>query len=237
MLWTVGRVAVQLPLSLTAAPAQSDKALRQPAASSPANAMLDAYKKEAVADIDRMHEFTQQMVDQVFSFGELGFQELETSKYLTDILKKNGFSVQDGPAGIPTAWVASWGSGRPVISLGSDIDCIPQASQKPGVAYHDPIIAGAPGHGEGHNSGVPLNITAALAAKRIMDREHLPGTLKLWPGVAEELVGAKAYYVRAGVFKDVDVCIFAHVGANMNVGWGDSGGNGMVSVEYDFKGE
>ena len=130
---------------------------------------------------------TQQMVDQVFSFGELGFQEFETSKYLTGMLEKNGFKIERGTAGMPTAWMATWGSGKPVIALGSDIDDIPQASQKPGVAYHDPIIEGAPGHGEGHNSGVPLNITAALAVKKIMEREHLPGTLKLWPGVAEEL--------------------------------------------------
>ena len=74
-----------------------------------------------------------------------------------------------------------------MIALGSDIDGIPQASQKPGVAYHDPIIAGAPGHGEGHNSGQAVNITAALAVKKIMEREKLPGTIKLWPGVAEEL--------------------------------------------------
>ena len=70
---------------------------------------------------------------QVFSFGELGFQEIETSKYLTGILEKNGFTVERGIAGMPTAWMATWGSGKPVIALGSDIDCIPQASQKPGV--------------------------------------------------------------------------------------------------------
>ena len=101
--------------------------------------------------------------------------------------------------------MATWGEGKPVIALGSDIDDIPQASQKPGVAYHDPMIEGAPGHGEGHNSGMPLQILAALAVKRVMEREHLKGTLKVWPGVAEELLGTKAYYVRAGVFKDVDV--------------------------------
>ena len=99
-------------------------------------------------------------------------------EYLTGILEKNGFKIERGYAGIPTAWVATWGSGKPVIALGSDIDDIPQASQKPGVGYHDPIIEGAPGHGEGHNSGVPLNITAALAVKKIMEREHLPGTLE-----------------------------------------------------------
>ena len=71
---------------------------------------LEGYKKEAAADIDNMAVFTQQMIDQVFSFGELGFQEFETTKYLTDILKKNGFTVQENLAGIPTAWMASWGT-------------------------------------------------------------------------------------------------------------------------------
>jgi aminobenzoyl-glutamate utilization protein B len=70
-----------------------------------------------------------------------------------------------------------------------------------------------------------------------MEQQHLQGTLKLWPGVAEELVGTKAYYIRAGAFKDVDVCLFAHVGSDMGVGWGDTSGSGLVSVEYSFKGE
>src|SRR6185295_14947060 len=194
-------------------------------------------KTDAAAHVDEIKNFTQQMVDSVFSFGELGFQEVETNRYLIDILEKNGFTVQKGVAGIPTAFVASWGSGKPVIALGSDIDCIPQASQKPGVAYHDPLIEGAPGHGEGHNSGVPLNITAALAAKKIMEREKLSGTLRIWSGTAEELVGAKAYFVRAGVFKDVDVALFAHVGSDFGVSWGDRDGTGLVSVQYSFLGE
>ena len=126
-------------------------------------------------------------------------------------------------AGIPTAWMATWGSGKPVIALGSDIDDIPQASQKPGVGYHEPIIDGAPGHGEGHNSGMPLQIAAALAVKKIMEQQHLQGTLKLWPGVAEELLGTKAYYVRAGAFKDVDICdLRARRRRTCGVGWGDS---------------
>ena len=211
---------------------------RPAAAARPAaNPKLDGYKKEALADVENMSTFTQQMIDQVFSYGELGFQEFETTKYLTDILKKNGFTIQENLAGIPTAWMASWGSGKPVIALGSDIDDIPQASQKPGVAWHEPMIQGAPGHGEGHNSGMPLNITAALAVKKIMERDHLPGTIKLWPGVAEELLGTKAYYVREGAFKDVDIALFAHVGDAMNVNWGDGMSNGLISVEYMFKGE
>jgi aminobenzoyl-glutamate utilization protein B len=196
-----------------------------------------AIKADVAGQIDAMKKQAQVMVDSVFSFGELGFQEFETSKYLSGVLEKEGFKVERGVAGIPTAWVASWGSGKPVISLGSDIDDIPQASQKPGVAWHEPLIEGAPGHGEGHNSGVPLNIIAALAVKKVMEREHLPGTIRLWPGVAEELVGTKAFYVRAGLFKDVDVVLFCHVANNFGVSYGPSTQNGLVSVEYMFKGE
>jgi aminobenzoyl-glutamate utilization protein B len=204
---------------------------------SAATTRLDALKKEAVADVESRAEFSQQMVDQIFSYGELGFQEVETTRYLIDILKKNGFALQEGVAGIPTAFMATWGSGKPVIALGSDIDCIPQASQKPGVAYHDPIVEGAPGHGEGHNSGQAVNITAALAVKKIMEREHLPGTLRIWPGTAEELVGSKAYFVRAGLFKDVDIALFTHVDSNFSVSWGAGAGTGLVSVQYSFLGE
>jgi aminobenzoyl-glutamate utilization protein B len=198
---------------------------------------LDALKQSAAAEVEGMRVFTQQMVDQIFSYAELGYQEFETSAYLTGILEKNGFTIERGVADMPTGWVATWGSGKPVIALGSDIDDIPQASQKPGVAFHDPIVAGAPGHGEGHNSGMPLQVTAALAVKKLMEREHLPGTLKLWPGVAEELGGGKAYFVRAGVFREVDICLFAHVSDNFNVSWGNRAGTGVISVEYMFKGE
>jgi aminobenzoyl-glutamate utilization protein B len=198
---------------------------------------IQKLKHEAAADVESMREFTQQMVDSVFSFGELGFQEVETHRYLVGILREHGFTVEEGIAGIPTAFMATWGSGKPVISLGSDIDGIPQASQKPGVAYYDPIVEGAPGHGEGHNSGLPLNITAAIAVKKIMEREKLPGTIRLWPGTAEELVGTKAYFVREGYFKDVDVALFTHVGNDMGVSWGERAGTGLVSVEYTFHGQ
>lgn len=200
-------------------------------------AKVAALKNELLAEIEGQQKQAQVMVDQIFSFAELGFQEYETSKYLTSILAQNGFSIQDSISGIPTAWIATWGSGKPVIAIGSDIDCIPKASQKPGVAYHDPIIEGAPGHGEGHNSGQPLNILAVLAIKKIMEREKIPGTLMIWPGVAEEQLGTKAYYVRDGYFKNVDACIFTHVGNNLATGYGDNGNTGLVSVKFTFTGQ
>lgn len=198
---------------------------------------VTAIKAEAAQKIQDRAKMAQVMVDKVFSFAELGFQEYETAKYITGILKENGFTVEMGIAGIPTAWMAKWGNGKPVIALGSDVDCIPKASQKPGVAYHDPIVEGAPGHGEGHNSGVPMNVLAAITVKEIMERERLPGTLVIWPGIAEEQLGTKAYFTRDGYFDNVDVCLFAHVGSNLSVSWGEAWGTGLISVEYTFSGE
>jgi aminobenzoyl-glutamate utilization protein B len=231
-IWDGGAVLRSQPAQAPRKPTKQELAKQKQEA-----ARLDALKQEAVADVEARRDFSQQMVDSIFSFGELGFQEIETNRYIIDILKKNGFTVQAGIAGIPTAFMATWGSGKPVIALGSDIDGIPQASQKPGVAYHDPIIPGAPGHGEGHNSGQAVNITAALAVKKIMEREKIPGTIKIWPGTAEELVGTKAYFIREGFFKDVDVALFTHVGRNLGVSWGAGGGTGLVSVAFSFVGE
>ena len=234
-------LALAAPRSAALSAAQDPPAQRPPAPPQSGiiadDARVAKLKAEVLAEVESMRTFTQQMVDQIFSFGELGFQEVETHRYLVDLLRKNGFSVEEGVAGIPTAFMASWGSGKPVIALGSDIDGIPQSSQKPGVAYRDPIVEGAPGHGEGHNSGQAVNITAALALKKIMERDKIPGTIRIWPGTAEELVGTKAYFIRAGLFKDVDVALFTHVGRNLDVSWGDAGGTGLVSVEYQFEGE
>jgi aminobenzoyl-glutamate utilization protein B len=232
-------LALALSASLAAAqtPARPAAPTAKPAAPGADDANLAGLKRAVAEHVDSMAKLAQEAVDSVFSFGELGFQEVETSKYLTGVLEKNGFKVTRGVSGIPTAWVATFGSGKPVIALGSDIDGIPQSSQKPGVAYKDPIVEGAPGHGEGHNTGVPLNIVAAIAVKRIMERDKLPGTIMLWPGVAEELVASKAWFIRDGLFKDVDVVLFTHVGANLQTSWGAGGGNGLVSVEYMFEGE
>ncbi|MCA9736188.1 MAG: amidohydrolase [Gemmatimonadetes bacterium] len=213
-----------LPASLDAQQQRRSRQLRQ-------------LQDEALQAVESRAKQVQEIVDMVFSFGELGMQEFETSKYLTGILEENGFTVERGVAGMPTAWVARWGSGDPVIALGSDIDGIPQSNQKPGVGYRDPILSMAPGHGEGHNSGQAVNIVAALAVKEIMERENIPGTLVMWPGVAEEQLAGKAYLVRAGVFEDVDVNIFTHVSNNFGVSWGQSGANALVSAQFRFRGE
>ena len=201
-------------------------------------AALAGLKQQASQEIDQRQTFTQQMVDQIFSYSELGFQEVETSRYLTGILEKNGFTVERGIAGIPTAWVASYGSGKPVIAFVTDIDCIPRASQKPGVAYHSPIIEDAPGHGEGHNSGMAVQVTAAIVLKKLMEEHHITGSLRIFPGVAEELLGTKAFLVRAGYFKDVDIVLGAHVESEFSTAYSTGNGewSGLVSVQYFFHG-
>ena len=207
-----------------------------PASAQP-DASRDALKRDVIAEVEGLRELTQQIVDSVFSFSEIGFQEFETQRYLTAVLERNGFTVQRGVAGIPTSWIATWGSGSPVVALGADVDGVPTANQTPGVVTRAELVPGAPGHGEGHNAGPAVVITAAIAAKTVMIRERLPGTLIVWPGIAEELLGTKAHFVRAGVFKGVDAVLYAHVGNVLATAWGDSGGSGLVSVEYSFAGE
>ncbi len=115
--WALGLLA----LSVSALAAESVDA--------PPDARLDELKREAVAEVDNLSKFTQVAVDTIFSYGELGFQEFETSRYVTGLLTENGFDVEMGMAGMPTAWMARWGSGEPVIAFGSDIDGIPKSSQ------------------------------------------------------------------------------------------------------------
>ncbi|MEX0837861.1 MAG: amidohydrolase [Gemmatimonadota bacterium] len=200
---------------------------------------LEDFKEEALQGVEDRAELVQEIVDMLFSFGELGMQEFETQRYLTDLLEDEGFEIELGVAGMPSAWTARWanGTGQPVIALGSDVDGIPQSNQKPGVGYRDAILDGAPGHGEGHNSGQAVNIAAALAVKEIMEREGIDGTLLIWPGVAEEQVASKAFFVREGVFDDVDVNLFTHVSSNFGMSWGQAGGNALWSVQFRFQGE
>ena len=204
---------------------------------SPVLAAADpALKTAAAADVDAHAKQIQVGIDQIFSYAEPGFQEFRTSAYLQDLLAKNGFKVTKGVAGIPTAFTATWGEGGPLIALGSDIDNLLGTSQYPGLPYLKPMVEGAPGHGEGHNSGMPLIVAAAIAARDVMIKNHIKGRLMVWPGVAEELLGSKAYYVKAGLFNGVDACIFVHVASDFGTAWGELGNNGLVSVEYNFKG-
>lgn len=197
---------------------------------------VDVLKQAAAEMVESRRKFTQEMVDSIFSFSELGYHERETSAYVTGLLQKEGFTITRGAAGMPTAFVASWGSGKPVIGFMADIDGLPETSQKPGVPWHDPLIPNGPGHGEGHNAGQALNVTAAIVVKNIMQKYNIPGTIRMYPGVAEELLGSRTYMVNAGLFKDLDVMLSSHISAEFNVTYGASG-SGLVSTQYTFYGQ
>ncbi len=195
----------------------------------------EALKEEAREIVGSMRKQSQVMVDSIFSFGELGFQEYQTAAYITGMLRDEGFDIQMGCAGMPTCYVASWGVGKPVIGIMGDIDGLPETSQKPGVAYHDPLIEGGPGHGEGHNSAGAVDTIAAIAIKRVMEVHGLRGTIKVIPGVAEELVSSRTYMVNDGLFADMDVMLSTHISDNMSARWGISG-SGLVSTQFTFHG-
>ncbi len=195
----------------------------------------EALKEEAREIVGSMRKQSQVMVDSIFSFAELGFQEHQTAAYITGTLRDEGFDIQMGCAGMPTCYVASWGEGKPVIGIMGDIDGLPETSQKPGVAYHDPLIEGGPGHGEGHNSAGAVDTIAAIAIKRVMEAHGLQGTIKVIPGVAEELVSSRTYMVNDGLFADMDVMLSTHISDNMSARWGISG-SGLVSTQFTFHG-
>ncbi len=196
---------------------------------------LEQLKSEAMDLVSARRAQIQQMVDSIFSFAELGFQEYDTSAYVAGILEKEGFQVTRGVAGMPTAFVATWGSGKPVIGLMTDIDGLPETSQKPGVPWREPLIAGGPGHGEGHNSGQAVNVTAAIVVKQLMQKYRIPGTIRVYPGIAEELLASRTYMVNSGLFRDVDVMLSSHVSSEFATGYGPAG-SGLVSTQYSFHG-
>ncbi len=197
---------------------------------------LDQLKEEVLQEVISMQKLSQEMVDMVFSLSELGFQEHQTAAYLTGILRREGFQVDMGCAGMPTCYVASWGNGKPVIGIMGDIDGLPETSQRPGVAYHDPLIPGGPGHGEGHNSAPAVDIVAAIAVKRVMEQYGLPGQVRVIPGVAEELVASRTYMVMADMFNDMDAMLSTHVSSRMSTTYGISG-SGLVSTIFTFSGK
>lgn len=236
--WTRHLAAAAVLAGLAPLAPISGVALQAQAAVASADPRLEGLKAEALKLVEGRAKQVQEIVDMLFSFQELGFQEWESQKYLTGLLEKEGFKIERGVAGIPTAWTARWsnGTGKPEISLGSDVDGIPQASNKPGVGYRDPMVSGGPGHGEGHNSGQAVNVVAAIVVKQLMQRDKINGSILLWPGIAEEQMAGKAFLVRSGIFKNTDVTLFTHVGNDLGVSWGASGQSALISAEFRFRG-
>ena len=174
--------------------------------------------------------------DNIFYFGELGNQEYESAALMSGLLEKEGFSVERGLSGFPTSFMATYGSGHPVIAIHTEFDGNPDNSQQPGIAEHKPIVDGAPGHCEGHNVNAAVMIGAAIALKRAMAECGIKGTLKVCGAPAEEQVLSRPYFVRDGYFDDVDIALHPHIGPELSVGYGLQQ-SALISVTFTFHGE
>ncbi|MEM2996057.1 MAG: amidohydrolase, partial [Candidatus Bathyarchaeia archaeon] len=153
--------------------------------------------------------------DRVWELAELGLVEYESSKLLADELEGWGFRVMRGVAGMPTAFVAEWGSGRPVIGVMGEYDALPGLSQRP-VPYREPLVEGAPGHGCGHNIHGVSGLAGAIAARIAMEEAGIQGTIRFYGCPAEESASGKVWMVRDGVFAGVDA-VLSHHPSSMNV--------------------
>ncbi|NLX95358.1 MAG: amidohydrolase [Rhodopirellula sp.] len=174
--------------------------------------------------------------DAVWSYAELGLQEHKSSALLIKTLEESGFTVEKELAGMPTCFVASYGSGKPVVGILVEYDALPTLSQKPRTPKHDPVVAGAPGHGCGHNLMASAATAAAIAVKEAIQKHQLTGTVKLFGSPAEEILVSRPYMVRAGLFKDVDAVINNHAGSGFSTDYGVAG-SAMYSVIFTFTGK
>jgi aminobenzoyl-glutamate utilization protein B len=173
--------------------------------------------------------------DSIFYFGELGMQEFETSGLMTDLLEKGGFKVERGISGIPTAFMATFGSDGPVIAIHTEFDANPGNSQQAGIAERREIVEGAPGHCEGHNVNAAVMVASALAIARSMKSAGIPGTLKVFGAPAEEQVVSRPFFVRDGYFDDVDVALHDHIDRCLATEWGPLQ-SALISVMFTFRG-
>jgi aminobenzoyl-glutamate utilization protein B len=166
-------------------------------------------KREAVALVDSRAQDLIALSDQVWGFAETALRETRSAAVLADYAEKQGFRVTRGVAGMPTAFIAEYGSGRPMIGIMGEYDALPGVSQK-AEPTRTPLLANAPGHGCGHNLFGAASLGAAAAIKDLIDQKKLTGTVRFYGTPAEESVGGKVYLAREGAFKDVDVMLVWH---------------------------
>ena len=182
-------------------------------ASGAAAQKMDSDKKAVIASVEKHNTELIAISDSIWALAETAFEEVESSKILADYAEKNGFTVTRGVAGIPTAFVASYGSGKPVISVLGEFDALPGISQK-AQPEKEALNDGAAGHGCGHNLFGAASLGAAIAAKELIEQGKLKGTIKFFGTPSEEKFFGKIWMVREGLWDDVDVNISWHPSAD-----------------------
>lgn len=196
--------------------------------------MSDEAKQIAIKWVKQNKEKLREISDKIWSYAELGYVEFKSSKLLADELEKHDFKVERGVAGIPTAFVGTWGKDKPVIGVMGEYDALPGLSQK-AVPHKDPIKSGDPGHGCGHNIHGTSGLGGVIALKHAIDEVGIPGTAKFFGCPAEEMLSGKVWMVKEGVFNNVDA-VLSHHPSSMNVA-GLSSSNANNAVKFHFHGK
>jgi aminobenzoyl-glutamate utilization protein B len=184
-----------------------------------ASSLFDAYgqmtnlKNSIVESVEQHQKNLINISDQIWAHAETALEETQSAQLLADYASKNGFEVEMGVAGMPTAFVATYGSGKPIISVLGEFDALPGLSQKAS-PHKDPLEEGAAGHGCGHNLFGAASLGAAVAIKEAIERGDIKGTVKFFGTPSEEKYFGKIWMVQAGLWDDVDVNISWHPAAN-----------------------
>ena len=175
---------------------------------------MSKQKKEIIASIERHQDKLIEISDSIWALAETAFNETKSAELLASYAEENGMKVERGVAGIPTAFTATYGSGKPVISILGEFDALPGISQK-SQPSKEPLVEGAPGHGCGHNMFGTASLGAAIAIKEQIEAGKLQGTVKFLGTPAEEKFFAKVWMVKEGLWDDVDVNVSWHPGSNI----------------------
>lgn len=198
-----------------------------------AEPLRDADRARLLAAMDARADHYGTLSRTIWEQAEVGYQETKSAALLAADLHAAGFDVKEGVAGIPTAFTATWGSGKPVIALLAEYDGLPGLSQED-VAEKKPRVSGAPGHGCGHNLLGAGAVFAAVAVKDFLAERKTPGTVRLYGTPAEEGGGGKIYMARAGLFDDVDVVLTWHPDDRNRADAGATLGN--IAAKFRFRG-
>jgi aminobenzoyl-glutamate utilization protein B len=195
---------------------------------------VTANKKQVLSSIEKHASKLIETSDNIWAHAEIAFQETASYQELANLAEANGFKVERGVAEIPTAFVATYGSGSPVIGILGEFDALPGLSQK-AVPNKDPLVEGKPGHGCGHNLFGTASLGAAIAIKELIEQGKLKGTIKFFGTPAEEKFFGKLWMIRAGLFKDVDVVMDWHPDAETKAAV--QTGLALVDFTVEFKGQ
>jgi len=191
-------------------------------------------KNELSGRVNEKSQLLVEVSDALWEYAEIAIQEYKSSKLLVGVLEKEGFDVEREVAGMPTAFVASYGSGKPIIGILAEYDALPGLSQD-NTAFKKARIEGGAGHGCGHNLFGAGSLGAALALKELIKAHKIPGTIKLYGCPAEEDIGGKLYMARDGLFDDLDACIAWHPSYETNVDV--RGSQAIDDLEIEFSGK